>query len=386
MVQFWLDYLPDLFNTENFTFLNNNPETENYTKVLNLVSLLAIIIGISITIITKKPIFFALTVVVLSLCILINSSTVSKFSSTIDTNVSNTYDTGIKLVRNVERDPLKMNNTIMVNNALNFNKGDIIALSVNGNIRETNIISGINYSTNPETMGIPVVSLLNNLKENYPANRTAILKVSDTSPNIIPPPDANISIQQANGNYISDPKVMAVQNYPPFELENSNRHDWNLELATMGPVGMENSYTYQGQPYGNLKCRESSLNNPMASLEVPEYDAPPTMYGTCNEGELNQQGVLNDTAMTRNQEATVSQRVDDLLFHRGNSQWHYSPVSVDTLPNDQEAFSHFCYRNPTNLVNPKYASIFVNDPEKLKLVTRLARATGTENGGGGGGH
>jgi hypothetical protein len=386
MVQFWLDYLPDLFNTQNFTFLNNNPETENYTKVLNLVSLLAIIIGISITIITKKPIFFALTVVVLSLCILINSSTVSKFSSTIDTNVSNTYDTGIKLVRNVERDPLKMNNTIMVNNALNFNKGDIIALSVNGNIRETNIISGINYSTNPETMGIPVVSLLNNLKENYPANRTAILKVSDTSPNIIPPPDANISIQQANGNYISDPKVMAVQNYPPFELENSNRHDWNLELATMGPVGMENSYTYQGQPYGNLKCRESSLNNPMASLEVPEYDAPPTMYGTCNEGELNQQGVLNDTAMTRNQEATVSQRVDDLLFHRGNSQWHYSPVSVDTLPNDQEAFSHFCYRNPTNLVNPKYASIFVNDPEKLKLVTRLARATGTENGGGGGGH
>ena len=36
MVQFWLDYLPDLFNTQNFTFLNNNPETENYTKVLNL--------------------------------------------------------------------------------------------------------------------------------------------------------------------------------------------------------------------------------------------------------------------------------------------------------------------------------------------------------------
>jgi hypothetical protein len=90
--------------------------------------------------------------------------------------------------------------------------------------------------------------------------------------------------------------------------------------------------------------------------------------------------------MTTNQEATVSQRVNDLLFHKGNSQSLYSPVPVDTLPNDQEAFSHFCYRNPTNLVNPKYASILLNDPEKLKLVTRLARATGTENGGGGGGH
>ena len=52
----------------------------------------------------------------------------------------------------------------------------------------------------------------------------------------------------------------------------------------------------------------------------------------------------------------------------------------DTLPNDQEAFAHWCYRNPTNLVNAKYASIFVNEPEKLKLVLKLARPTGTENG------
>ena len=89
--------------------------------------------------------------------------------------------------------------------------------------------------------------------------------------------------------------------------------------------------------------------------------------------------------MTTNQEATVSQRVDDLLFHKGNSQWHYSPMPIDTIPNDQEGFAHWCYRSPTNLVNPKYASIFVNDPDKFKLVSKLARATGTENGGGGGG-
>jgi hypothetical protein len=88
--------------------------------------------------------------------------------------------------------------------------------------------------------------------------------------------------------------------------------------------------------------------------------------------------------MTTNQEATVSQRVDDLLFHKGNAQTRFTPMPVDTLPNNQEAFAHFCYRNPTNLVNAKYASIFVNDPEKYKLVSKLARATGTENGGGGG--
>jgi hypothetical protein len=106
------------------------------------------------------------------------------------------------------------------------------------------------------------------------------------------------------------------------------------------------------------------------------------MFGTCNEAEMNSNGVQNNTVMTENQEATVSQRVDDLLFHRGNSQWHYSPVPVDTIPNDQGGFANFLYRSPTNLVNPKYASVFVNDPEKFKLVAKLARATGTENGGG----
>jgi hypothetical protein len=265
---------------------------------------------------------------------------------------------------------------------LNFNKGDIIAFSVDDNITETNVVSDVRATTES---GIPVLALLNEIKGNYSKYTTKILKVSDSSPNIVAPPDGNVSIQKADAGYTSDPRVMALAGYPPMETD-GNRNDWNLELATMGPTGMENSYTYQGPPKGDLRCRESSLHNPMGVIEVPEYDAPPSMYGTCNQGLLNRDGVLNDEAMTRNQDATVSQRVDDLLFHKGNSQWHYSPVSVDTLPNDQEAFSHFCYRSPTNLVNPKYASIFVNDPEKLKLVTRLARATGTENGGGGGGY
>jgi hypothetical protein len=113
------------------------------------------------------------------------------------------------------------------------------------------------------------------------------------------------------------------------------------------------------------------------------------MYGTCNVGDLNitddGRVVDNDYLMTDNFEKTVSMRVDDLLFHKGNAQSRFSPNAVDTMPDNQEAFAHFCYRSPTNLINPKYASIFVNDPDKFKLITQLAKATGTENGGGGGG-
>jgi hypothetical protein len=391
MVQFWLDNLLDLFNIQNFTFMNNDPNPENYIKVLNLVSLLAVVTGLIMTFVKKESVYFAITVVILSLCILIRSniSRVSTFvpiKDPLNTNVSNTYDTGVYLVKALQNDPDNLNNVIYVNSALNFNKGDVIALSANNKILETNIITNVQYTTGSAQIeaGIPVLILLNNIKGDYSKYTTKILKVRDSSPNIIPPPDGNMSIQ-ASGNSPGDIQRLAVQNYPKFELPNANRNDWNLELSTMGPIGMENSYTYQGQPYGNLKCRESNVNNPMGVIEVPEYDSPPTMYGTCNEGEIGTNGILNNTTMTENQEATVSQRVDDLLFHKGNSQWMYSPVPVDTLPNNQEAFAHFCYRNPTNLVNPKYASIFVNDPEKLKLITKLARATGTENGGGSGG-
>ena len=148
-------------------------------------------------------------------------------------------------------------------------------------------------------------------------------------------------------------------------------------------AGTPATYNYQGQPNGNLKCRESTVENPMGTINVTEYDAPPTMYGTCNVAEQTN-GRYNDTVMTENQEATVPQSVNDLLFHKGNSQMLFSPVPVDTIPDNQTAFANWLYRSPTNLVNAKYASIFVNDPEKYKIVAKLAKATGTENGGGGG--
>ena len=386
MIEFWLDNILMLFNTDNFNIKGSS--TGNYIKVLNIVALLTIVIGSITVAITKKSEYFAVMVLILSITILLNSniSTTSSFTATkedvMNSNLTLSYNTGIYLIKAVNFKPNGLNNILYVNSALNLNKGDIIALNDNGKVKETAVISDIQYTTDTH---VPLILLLSNLKKNYSKFTTKILKVSDSSPNIITPPNANESIEKNVYEYgITDPNTLASLNYREFPLPNANPNDWNLELATMGPVGMPNNYQYQGQPYGDLKCRNSDVNNPMGTIQVPEYDAPPTMFGTCNEGEIGPNGILNDTSMTRNQEATVSQRVDDLLFHKGNAQAQFAPMPIDTLPNNQEAFGHFCYRNPTNLINPKYASIFVNEPKKFKLITKLARATGTENGGGGG--
>jgi len=385
MVQFWLDNITFLISPDNFKF-NGVSQSQAYIQKLNIVALIALVIGLVLSFRKKNVTYFGGAVVIMTLTILIKSNMTSSF-----TNVSNVsqldsaFDTGAFLVRNVsQNDPSGLNNSLYVNQVLNFNKGDIIALSTNGNILETNIISDIRFTLDK---GEPVLILLNSLKGNYSKYTTKILKVSDAAPEIISPPDGNISIQasQNNGtsngyNGTSDPLEMAVRNYPAFNLPNQNRFDWNLEQSSMIP-GTDPSYVYQGQPYGDLKCRTSTVNNPMGTINVTEYDQPPTMYGTCNVAEMTD-GVLNDTFMTRNQEATLSQSVNDLLFHKGNSQMVYSPMPGDTLPNNQTAFANFCYNSPTNMVNPKYASIFVNDPAKFKIVTKLAKATGTENGGG----
>ena len=374
MIQFWFNDYSELFNANNLAFVSGN-KSENYVRVLNIIALLSIIVGFVMVAIKRKPVYFAMVVLVLSLTILINSNIRLPFTN-IPSTLSNSYDTNVSLVKN----SVAGTNNLFLNSLNNFNVGDIIALSVNGAILETNIISGISYTN--ET---PVLVLLNNLKNTYIPNSTRILKVSDSSPNIIPPPDGNMSIQQSNNDFgTTDGNIMAAKRFPSFTLPSFNRYDWNLELSTYGGMqpGQLPSYQYQGPPYGPLECRKSNITNPMGTIDPTEYDEPPTMYGTCNVGEPTPDGRNEDYQMTNNQEATVSQRVDDLLFHRGNSQMVFTPMPVDTLPNDQEAFGHFLYRNPTNLVNAKYASIFVNDPEKYRLVSRLARATGTEGGSG----
>ena len=380
MTEFWLDNFMDLFSNENFN-LKNSDKSEYYIKILNIIALVSILLGFTLITVTKNPIYFGVTVIVLSVTILIKSNITTNFftntqgtatatSSKIDTNA---FDTGVYLAN-----AAKVNDSqIFVNQASGFSEGDVIVFNDGVNNLETNIVSTVKYTVTDNT---PVIILLKNIKNDYPKYTTKILKVSQSSPSIVSSPDPNISIINSNPNNVSsDPMVSSFKNYPKFNLPNQNRNDWNLELSSM-VSGEAPGYEYQGQPNGDLKCRPSSLENPMGTINITEYDNAPTMFGTCNVGEDN-----NDNKMTTNQESTVSQRVDDLLFHRGNSQSRYSPMPVDILPNDQEGFAHFLYRNPTNLVNPKYASIFVNDPEKYKLISKLARATGTENGGGGGG-
>jgi hypothetical protein len=114
----------------------------------------------------------------------------------------------------------------------------------------------------------------------------------------------------------------------------------------------------------------------MGTIGIEDYDEEPTMFGTCNASDSVISNKMQDSF-----ESGVSQRFSDILYHKGNSQSRFSPMAVDTIPNQQEQFAFFCYQNPTNLINPKYASIFVNDPEKFKMVSSLAKASGTENGG-----
>jgi len=379
MVQFWLDNINSLISTQNFK-MDGISQSQKQIQMLNIVALVSLSIGLLLSFKKKKVQYFGGAIVVMAFTILLKSNIrVSTFAN-VDSNtlLDSAWDTGTILLKNIDKnDPSGINNKLYVNEAFNFNKGDIIALSTNDRILETNIVSDIQYNVDN---GKPVIILLNNLTGSYPKTVTRILKVTDSVPEVIPPPDGNISIQNAGNNFSSDPMKMAVQNYPTFDLPNQNRYDWNLEQSSMIP-GTKPTYEYQGQPYGSIKCRGSTVDNPMGTINVTEYDAPPTMYGTCNVAEMTD-GVYNDTLMTENQEATVSQSVNDLLFHKGNSQTVFSPMPSDTLPNNQNAFANWCYNTPANGVNVKYASIFVNDPEKFKTVAKLAKATGTENGGG----
>ena len=374
MPQFWLDNFLDLFSIDNFK-LNDS------VKIYNVLSLIVIIIGFILVFKTKKTMYFGITVIVLSIIIVIQKST-SRFtqvSSELNGPVSNQFYLNTKLLRNAAVGATR----VYVDNSFNIKPGDMLLLD-NGINSETVLV--VNVSISQED-NYPVILFYTPLKNNYSINNTKIFKVSNVQSDTIPPPDGNMSISNSNNSYVSSPEQMALNRAPNVvPLNNGNRSDINLELASYKGPG-ETSYQFQGPPDGPLRCRKSTINNPMGTVNVTEYDAAPTMYGTCNVGDTtvlpDGRTVSNDYLMTDNMESTVSMRVDDLLFHKGNSQSRFSPMVVDTIPDNQEAFAHFCYRSPTNLVNPKYASIFVNDPEKFKLVSQLAKATGTEGGGPG---
>jgi len=381
MVQFWLDDFMELLSIDNFKLFNK--DDNNYIRVLNLIAIISIILGLFLSVYFKNPKYFGISVIVLCVTILFKNTMILKFSKVpaenIDVN-TNAFNTGILLKRSTKRREGVFNNKLYVNQALNLNKGDVIAIDSGENTAyspptETHVISDILSTSDTNE---PVILLLNEIDGDFNPKTTKILKVSDASPYIMPPPDPNKSIRDSNPHHI-DPDSMGM---PPFinYKHDGSRYDSNLELSTH-VAGEKSTYHYQGPLKGPLGRRFPTIQNPMGNIYPVEYDNTPTFYGTVNVQDSTI-GVLNDKIMTESQEATVSQRVDDLLFHKGNSQAQYTPLAVDTIPNDQEGFAHFCYRNPTNLVNPKYASIFVNDPAKFKLVPRCFRVSGNENGHG----
>ena len=158
MVQFWLNNPVELINTDNFK--------GGTVEFLNLFAVFSIIIGTSLTFKTKNSKFAIITLVILLVTVLIylTKKVKSNFTKTdeLNTNLSNTYDTGVYLTKAVKYTPDGLNNLIYINQALNFNKGDIIALSSNGKIMESNIITDVQYTTADNA---PVIVLLNPLKK-----------------------------------------------------------------------------------------------------------------------------------------------------------------------------------------------------------------------------
>ena len=72
MIQFWLDNFIDLFKVDNLKFDSN--KSQNYIKILNIITLLSIIVLTVLTIMKKKSVYFAVLVVIMSLTILIKSN------------------------------------------------------------------------------------------------------------------------------------------------------------------------------------------------------------------------------------------------------------------------------------------------------------------------
>ena len=69
MSQFWLNDFPSLFSLNNFNLTSGN-KINRFNKLLNLSSLIVLIIGLTLAIIKKNPIYFGISIIVLSFIIL----------------------------------------------------------------------------------------------------------------------------------------------------------------------------------------------------------------------------------------------------------------------------------------------------------------------------
>jgi hypothetical protein len=292
------------------------------------------------------------------------------------------FKSNIRLLKDVSesnRDSYEYN-IIHINNNINVNEGDVIEIedTSNNTIKQVNIVSNLFL----DNKGGVVVVLRNPLKYNFLKNQTDVNIINSSNPNIIEQPNPELSIENTNnnGNNYGNDKINNMNNITNSEVNYDYSQLKNREEYLYNYGNQNNNNIFQGPPYGKLNCRSSNINNPLGNLTIDDYDEMPSNYGSCNVGDTSM-----NSSIKNNYNYNLSQRVNDLLYDKGNSQGRFTPMAIDTNPNQRDQFSFFCYQNPSNLINPKYASIFVNDPAKFKLISSLSNATGTENGGGGGG-
>jgi hypothetical protein len=355
MADFWLNKPTELVNVDNFNFKENKK-----IKILNVLTLLSLVLGIILVLKTRNKNYFVFSCIVVILIIFYYKNT-STFSS--ETKSLN-FELKIVLLKSVSETNADnpKNNKIFVSNNDGLKEGDVIVLQDSVGNSQTNIISDVIVSPESSLM----VLFRYPITFNFQPNMTKFFKVGSANPQILSPPEGNISIGK------NDEPREQPSSYLNT-MSTTDRHDFNLEQSTYFQDGYPGA---QGPPDGPLKCRQPTVDNPMGVLNLDDYGKKPTMFGTCKADNPETIKAMETTV-----EYNIPQRVNDILFHKGNSQQRFTPMPVDTLPNQQDQFAFFLYQNPTNLVNPKYASIFVNDPEKYKLVAKLAKATGTENGG-----
>jgi len=338
MVKFWLNNLPDLFSLEN---VQGNI---NQIKILNVISLVLILFFIKMYMSTKENKYLISLGLSLTVIAIIYYKKLIRYKvNNVNNNVNKVNESSY-----ITSDAYSGNSIIKVNSPA-FKQGDIVTMN------ETNHV--VNKVIHDSSGGGYFLQLSSNLKQNYPAGTN--VKNFNENESELPSSFTGVDSDYFEEQFINGQSIPNRFN---------QREDRDYE-----PARTNTMYRFQGPPNGPLRCRQSTESNPAGTIDIDEYDAPPRMYGTC----------VNDTETVNNNESMVSQRVNDLLFHKGNSQMTYLPVPGDTIPSNQEAFANWCYS--ADKLNPKYASIFVNDPDKFKMVSANAQATGTENGGGGGG-
>ena len=200
----------------------------------------------------------------------------------------------------------------------------------------------------------------------FPVEGTKIVILTGVEPIVEKEVDPELNIDKIPLEPpVSDINLMS--NYGPIPLDSTEGQRLDIIWGDkMDPQG----------PPGPLKCRGPTPQNPMGTLLPTDYGKAPTFYGTCNYGSP----MINEK-MDKDFEDGVIQDEKGKLFHKNNAQSRFTPQPGDSLPNSQNQFAQFCYNIPTNYVNPKYVSVWANDPDKFKFMSGLAQATGTENGG-----